>query len=106
MFLFLNLGGGEIFLVVLVIILFFGSDKLPEIAKTLGKGIRQINDAKDQIQSEIQKHTDSFKEEIQKHTTDIHTELNEAGQSIKRQIDDAATVIKDEGKIITDTTKE
>ena len=53
-----------------------------------------------------QKHTDSFKEEIQKHTTDIHTELNEAGQSIKRQIDDAATVIKDEGKIITDTTKE
>ncbi len=105
-FLFLNLGGGEVFIVVLVIIMFFGSDKLPEIAKGLGKGIRQINDAKDQIQSEIQKHTDTFKEEIEKHTSDIKTEINEAGQSFKRQMDDAATAIKDEGKAITDTTKE
>jgi sec-independent protein translocase protein TatA len=36
-FLFLNLGGGEAFIIVLVILMFFGSDKLPEIAKGLGK---------------------------------------------------------------------
>ena len=106
MLLFLNLGGGEIFMVVLVVILFFGSDKLPEIAKGLGKGIRQINDAKEQIQNEIQKSTSAFKEEMDKHTSDIRTEINEAGQSMKRQIDEAATVIKEEGKVITDTTKE
>ena len=52
--LFLNLGGGELFMIVLVIIMLFGSDKLPEIAKGLGKGIREINNAKAQIQNEIQ----------------------------------------------------
>lgn len=106
MLLFLNLGGGEVFLVVLVIILFFGSDKLPEIAKGLGKGIREINDAKAQIQNEIQKTTSGFQEELNKHTSEIKSELEKAGESFKKQIDDAATAIKDEGKTITDTTKD
>ena len=105
MFLFLNLGGGEVFIIVFVIIMFFGSDKLPEIARGLGKGIRELNDAKAQIQNEIQKTTAGFKEEIEKHTTDINNEIDAAGQSIKRQINDTATTIADEGKKITDTTK-
>ena len=49
----LNLGGGEIFLVVIVILMLFGKDKLPELMKGLGKGMREINDAKNQIQNEI-----------------------------------------------------
>ncbi len=104
--LFLNLGGGELFIIVLVIILFFGSDKLPEIAKGLGKGIREINNAKAQIQSEIQNQTGGFKEEFEKHTSEIRSEMDKAGQSFKRQIDDASKVIKDEGKAIDDTMKE
>ena len=60
MLLFLNLGGGEVFIVVLVIIMFFGSDKLPGIAKGLGKGLRELNDAKAQIQNEISKSTEGF----------------------------------------------
>jgi sec-independent protein translocase protein TatA len=102
--LFLNLGGGEIFLVVLVIIMLFGSDKLPELVKGLGKGIREINDAKNQIQNEIQKSTSGIKEEFEKHTTEIlkstggikeefvkhtieiQTEIEKAGQSVKRNM--------------------
>jgi sec-independent protein translocase protein TatA len=105
-FLFLNLGGGEVFVIVLVIVMFFGSDKLPEIAKGIGKGIRQINDAKDQIQNEIQKTTEGFKTELEKHTSEIHSEIDQAGQSMKRQIDNASKTITDEGKAITDTSKE
>jgi len=105
-FLFLNMGGGELFLVVLVIILLFGSDKLPEIAKGLGKGIREINNAKAQIQNEIQNHTGSFKEEIEKHTSEIRSEMDKAGQSFKRQIDNAAKTIAEEGKAIDDTMKD
>ena len=41
-FLFLNLGGGEIFIVILMIVMFFGSDKLPGIAKGLGKGLAAL----------------------------------------------------------------
>lgn len=104
--LFLNLGGGELFIIVLVVILFFGSDKLPEIAKGLGKGIREINNAKAQIQNEIQNHTGNFREELQKHTSEIRTEMDKAGQGFKRQIDDATKTIANEGKAIDDTMKD
>ncbi|MGQ0829685.1 MAG: twin-arginine translocase TatA/TatE family subunit [Bacteroidota bacterium] len=105
-YIFLNLGGGEVFLIVLVIILFFGSDKLPGIAKGLGKGLREINDAKNQIQSEISKSTGGITEEIKKHTTEIQSEIGKAGAGVKRQFDDASKTLSDEGKAITDTTKE
>ena len=104
-FLFLNLGGGEVFLIVFVIVMFFGSDKLPEIARGLGKGIREINDAKAQIQNEIQKSTNGFTEELKKHTSEFQSEIEKAGEGMKRQIEDASKTIADEGKSIEDTTK-
>jgi sec-independent protein translocase protein TatA len=104
-FLFLNLGGGEIFIVIIMIVMFFGSDKLPGIAKGLGKGLREINDAKNQIQAEISKGTDGFKEELQKHTSEIQSEITKAGEGMKRQMEEAGKVVKDEGKSIEDTMK-
>ena len=104
--LFLNLGGGELFLIVVFVILFFGSDKLPGIAKGLGKAIREVNHAKDQIQNEIQNHTGGFREEMEKHTSEIRTELDKAGQGLKKQMDEAAKAINDEGKALDDTMKE
>ena len=38
----------------LVVILLFGGKKIPELAKGLGKGIREFNDAKDGIKTEIE----------------------------------------------------
>ena len=58
-----NLGGGEIFLIILVILLFFGSKKIPELARGLGKGIREFKDATNNIQREIQDSAKSIKEE-------------------------------------------
>jgi sec-independent protein translocase protein TatA len=104
--LFLNLGGGELFLIVIFIILFFGSDKLPGIAKGLGKAIREVNNAKEQIQNEIQNHTSGFREEVEKHTSEIRTEMDKAGQGFKKQIDDASKALDEEGKALGDTMKE
>ena len=42
---FLNLGGGEIFIIVVVVLLMFGGKKIPELARGLGKGIREFKDA-------------------------------------------------------------
>ncbi len=104
-FLFLNLGGGEIFIVVLVVIMFFGSDKLPGIAKGLGQGLRELNDAKAQIENEISKSTQGFRDELEKHTSEIQSEITKAGDGMKRQIEDAAKTVEVEGKAIEDTTK-
>ena len=43
--LFLNLGGGEVIIILFVILLLFGGKGIPSIAKTLGKGIREFKDA-------------------------------------------------------------
>ena len=42
-----GLGGGEIFILVVVILIFFGGKRIPELARGLGKGIREFKDAKD-----------------------------------------------------------
>ena len=52
-FLFLNLGGGEIFIILLVVLLFFGSKRIPELAKGLGKGMREFKDAMSGIENEV-----------------------------------------------------
>ena len=39
------ISGAEIFVIFLIVLLLFGADKIPDIAKGLGKGIRQVKDA-------------------------------------------------------------
>lgn len=46
--------GGEWLWVILVVIIFFGGKKIPELARGIGKGIREFNDAKDGIKNEIE----------------------------------------------------
>lgn len=46
-------GGAELFLIVLVVIMVFGSKKIPELARGLGKGMREIKNATGDIQREI-----------------------------------------------------
>lgn len=50
---FLNMGGGEIMLILAVVLLLFGGKKLPELARGLGKGLRDFKDASDGVKREI-----------------------------------------------------
>jgi len=50
---FLFISAPEIMVVLLIVVMLFGADKLPEIARGLGKGIRQIKDATNDIKREI-----------------------------------------------------
>lgn len=46
--------GGEWLWIVLAIVILFGGRKIPELAKGIGKGIREFNDAKDGVKKEIE----------------------------------------------------
>jgi sec-independent protein translocase protein TatA len=48
-----SLGMGEIIIIFLVILIFFGAKRLPELAKGMGKGIREFKDAINNVQNEI-----------------------------------------------------
>tara|TARA_B100001142_G_scaffold146891_1_gene147861 strand:- start:573 stop:773 length:201 start_codon:yes stop_codon:yes gene_type:complete len=49
----LFIGGPEIIIILLFIVIFFGSSKIPDLARTLGKTIREVKDASNEIKKEI-----------------------------------------------------
>lgn len=86
---FLFISGPEIFVIMLIIVMLFGADKIPDIARGLGKGIRQVKDATNEIKKEI---NDSAKKQgvDSSITEDINKQVNE----VKRDIDDFTGPIK------------
>jgi sec-independent protein translocase protein TatA len=60
-------GGSEWILIVLVVLLFFGGKKIPDLMRGIGRGVREFNDAKDNVKSEIEsgmKEKDKEKEKV------------------------------------------
>lgn len=47
-------GGSEWILIVLAVLILFGGRKIPEFMRGLGRGIREFNDAKDNVKKEIE----------------------------------------------------
>ncbi len=90
MFLFISYS--ELFVVFFVMLLIFGPEKLPEIARNLGKGIRQLRDASNNVKNEMIKET-------QKAGLDT-----EAIEKLKKELKDAKKImnVKEE---ITNTIK-
>ena len=69
--LFLSPSGGEIILILIAVLLLFGSKKIPELARGLGKGIREIKNATGDIQQEITKDVGSNIKDFKKIKDDI-----------------------------------
>lgn len=69
--LFLNLGTSEIMLILFVVLLLFGANKIPELARGLGKGMREFKDATNGIQREIQESARKIEQEGNQITKDI-----------------------------------
>jgi sec-independent protein translocase protein TatA len=80
---FLFIGGPEIFIIVLIVVMVFGADKIPEIARGLGKGIRQVKEATNDIKKEI---NDSAKDQGLDAglTNDIKKEIKEAKEGLDK----------------------
>ena len=60
--LFMNIGGPEMIVIFLVVLLLFGGKKLPELARGLGKGLREFKDASDGIKREIHNNINAVSE--------------------------------------------
>lgn len=86
---FLFISGPEIFMVLLIVVMLFGADKIPEIARGLGKTMRQVKDATNDIKREI---TESA--EKQGIDTDFTKDIKEGINKVKDDIDDITGPIK------------
>ena len=67
----LFISGPEIVVILLVVLVLFGSSKIPEMAKGLGKGLSEFKKASDDIKNEINRSTSDIKEDIDDFKNDI-----------------------------------
>ena len=61
---FLFIGGSEIIIILFFIVIFFGANKIPSLARSAGKIIREIQDASDDVRKEIQKNSSGIKDDF------------------------------------------
>lgn len=83
--LFLSPSFSEIILVLFLVLLLFGSKRLPDLARGLGKGIREFKDATGEIQKEIRSGMTEMENPVKNVTNTINSEVNKAVNSEPRK---------------------
>jgi len=87
----LFISGAEIAFILFIVVMVFGADKIPEIARGLGKGMRSIKNATEDIKSEVMKSAEksgvdtSFKTDITSSIDKVKEEIEEITGSVKRK---------------------
>ena len=85
----LFISGAEIVFIFFVVLLIFGADKIPSIARGLAKGITQVKQATNEIKSEIQKSADDHGID-----TSIASDVKKEIDSVKEDFDDLTGPVK------------
>ena len=87
---FLFIGTAEVMVILVIVVLVFGADKIPEMAKGLGKGMRSLKDASNDIKSEIKKSSEqppidtSAAEDISKQINNVKDDIEDLSGSVSR----------------------
>ncbi|MVN92384.1 Sec-independent protein translocase subunit TatA/TatB [Mucilaginibacter aquatilis] len=96
-----NIGGPEFILILFVALLLFGGNKLPELARGLGKGIRDFKDASEGVKREIHNQINSFDEKPSEpeyrnnYNTDTETDTHNS-TAVSEEHEKAETSVKKE----------
>jgi sec-independent protein translocase protein TatA len=97
---FLFIGAPEIFVIMLIVVMVFGADKIPEIARGLGKGMRQVKDATNDIKKEIKDSSEKngidtdITKDLNKGISDDFKRVKKEMSKVKDNIDDLTGPIK------------
>jgi sec-independent protein translocase protein TatA len=69
-----DIGGGELLVILLFVLLFFGSKGIPDVARTMGRTLRQLRDATADVQREIEKGASDVKKGFEEQRKTFHVE--------------------------------
>jgi len=89
---YLFISGPEIALILFIVVMVFGADKIPEIARGLGKGMRTLKDATNDIKHEISKSAEdhgidtSITKGVDEELKKVKDELEEFTGSVRRKL--------------------
>lgn len=90
---FLFISGAEIFIILVIVVMLFGADKIPELARGLGKGMQQLKNATNEVKKEI---TETAKNQgiDTSFTRDVKKEVNKIKDKVKDNVEDITGPIK------------
>ncbi|WP_066631695.1 Sec-independent protein translocase subunit TatA/TatB [Labilibacter marinus] len=82
-----SFGGGEIFIVLIAVLLLFGANKIPELARMLGKGMNEFKRATDDIKREFKEGTDEFKKDLDDSKKEIDSHIHDITDTVTEEDD-------------------
>lgn len=113
-----GIGGGELIFIIFIALMLFGTDKLPEAARTFGKVMANLKHATNEIKSEIQKGADAngidmsmkqitstFTEEVDKVKESLTATNIDLGENILNDATSDVTKIKEDSEDLTGPIK-
>ncbi|MEJ5961386.1 Sec-independent protein translocase subunit TatA/TatB [Pedobacter immunditicola] len=100
---FLNMGGGEIMLILAVVLLLFGGKKLPELARGLGKGIRDFKDASEGVKREIHRNINAMDVEKEFSTDSPSASAYSSTSTVTADTDNATSTVTADADQATST---
>lgn len=86
------ISGGEFAIILLIVVMVFGADKIPDIARNLGKAAKSVKNATDEIKSEINKSSERTSQEFDK--VDITKQIDKEAAKVKDDIDEITGPVK------------
>ncbi|MCX6233927.1 MAG: twin-arginine translocase TatA/TatE family subunit [Bacteroidetes bacterium] len=97
--LFLDIGGGELLVILLAVFILFGPSKLPEMAKKIGKVVYDLKKASSDVTREITNETRSVKQEFDKVQQDLKDEAGKIVNDIRKEADPIRQQVPDDPEI-------
>lgn len=82
---YLFISGQEIFIIMAVALVLFGANKIPDIAKGLGKGMREFRKATDDIKKEFNESTKEVKEDIKDITDTVGKDIKDVSDTFNKK---------------------
>ncbi|MFV8281857.1 Sec-independent protein translocase subunit TatA/TatB [Christiangramia marina] len=88
----LFISGAEIGFILFILVMVFGADKIPDIAKGLGKGMKAVKNASNDIKSEIQRSAEKqgidtdFTKDVRGEIDKVKEDIDEITGSVRRKL--------------------
>jgi len=79
---FLDISGGELLIIILVVFLVFGPQKMPEIARKIGRAINEMKKASNDLTREFRQETSGIRDEIRNAENKVRDEINNVNREI------------------------
>ncbi|TRX65791.1 twin-arginine translocase TatA/TatE family subunit [Carboxylicivirga sp. M1479] len=83
----LFISGGEVIIVVLVVLLLFGAKSIPDVARMLGKGMNEFRRASDEIKQEFRNNTSDITDVVKETRAELNSEIEAVSDAVNEDVD-------------------